>query len=88
MVRRCDQSHLTHAALAARFGKEAQSSQRREIMVKKSRIALIAAAAALNFVSPALAQSFNPDFGTGNELPSQYRDSGKLVRGHVARSRE
>jgi hypothetical protein len=61
---------------------------RRKIMVKKSRIALIAAVAALSFASPALAQSFNPDFGTGNELPSQYHDSGRLVRGNVAQSHE
>jgi hypothetical protein len=57
-------------------------------MVKKSRIALIAAVAALSFASPALAQSFYPEFGTGNELPSHYQDSGRLVRGNVGQSRE
>jgi hypothetical protein len=57
-------------------------------MVKKSRMALIVAAAALSFASPAIAQSFDSEFGTGNELPSQYEDSGKLVRGNVTHSRE
>ena len=38
-------------------------------MITKSKIAVNAAIEALSFASPALAQSFDNDFGTGNELP-------------------
>ena len=54
-------------------------------MTKNSKIALVAAVAALSFVSPALAQSFDADFGTGNELSAQYNSRGMLVEGTVAR---
>jgi hypothetical protein len=54
-------------------------------MTKNSKITLVAAVAALSFVSPALAQSFDADFGTGNELPAQYSSRGNLVEGTVAR---
>jgi hypothetical protein len=47
-------------------GKEVQSTQRRETMVKKPRMALVAAVTALSFASPAFSQSFDPDLGTGN----------------------
>jgi hypothetical protein len=57
-------------------------------MTNKSRIALIAALATMSFAAPALAQSFNPAIGTGNELPAQYDNSGKLVRGNIGSSHE
>ena len=41
-------------------------------MTQTSKLALIAALAAMSIASPALAQSFNPRDGTGNELPLQY----------------
>jgi len=50
-------------------------------MVTKSKIAVIAAIAALSFASPALAQSFNRSDGTGNELPSYYDPNGGLHAG-------
>ena len=50
-------------------------------MITKSKIAVIAAIAALSFASPALAQSFDNDFGTGNELPSYYDSQGGLHGG-------
>jgi hypothetical protein len=40
-------------------------------MINKSKIALIAALA-VSIASPAFAQSFNKDDGTGNELPFAY----------------
>jgi hypothetical protein len=53
-------------------------------MVTKSKIALIAAIAALSCASPALAQSFNRSEGTGNELPSYYDSQGGLHTGIAA----
>ena len=50
-------------------------------MITKSKIAVIAAIAALSFASPALAQSFDNDFGTGNEQPSYYDSHGGLHAG-------
>jgi hypothetical protein len=41
-------------------------------MVKKTTLALIAALAAAGIASPAFAQSFNPDAGTGNALSFAY----------------
>jgi hypothetical protein len=41
-------------------------------MMTKSKLALIAAIAAVSIASPAFAQSFNPRDGTGNELPFSY----------------
>ena len=35
-------------------------------MISKSTLALVAAIAAVGIASPALAQSFDPDMGTGN----------------------
>jgi hypothetical protein len=52
-------------------------------MVTKSKIAVIAAIAALSCASPVLAQSFDSDFGTGNQLPSYYDQSGALHAGNV-----
>jgi hypothetical protein len=53
-------------------------------MVTKSKIALIAAVLGLLSASPALAQSFDNDFGTGNELPSHYHSQGGLHTGIAA----
>lgn len=50
-------------------------------MFKKSKIGFIAAMAALAFASPALAQSFDPEYGTGNELSAHFQDNGRLVSG-------
>jgi hypothetical protein len=50
-------------------------------MVTKSKIAVIAAVAALSCASPAFAQSFDSDFGTGNDLPSYYDQNGALHAG-------
>src|SRR4029077_3019051 len=50
-------------------------------MVIKSKIAVIAAIAALSFASPVFAQSFNRSDGTGNELPSYYDQNGGLHAG-------
>jgi hypothetical protein len=52
-------------------------------MLTKSKIAVIAAVAALSCASPALAQSFNRSDGTGNELPSYYDSQGGLHAGSV-----
>ena len=51
-------------------------------MPTKSKIAVIAAVAALSFTSPALAQSYDNDWGTGNELPSYYDQNGALHAGN------
>jgi hypothetical protein len=40
----------------------------RPVMTNNSRLALIAAVVALGVASPALAQSFDPDAGTGNVI--------------------
>jgi hypothetical protein len=53
-------------------------------VVTKSKIAVIAAIAALSCASPALAQSFNRSDGTGNELPSYYDSRGGLHAGIVS----
>jgi hypothetical protein len=45
-------------------------------MLKNSKLSLVAAVAAVIVASPALAQSFNPRDGTGNELPLQYQADG------------
>jgi hypothetical protein len=50
-------------------------------MVTKSKIAVIAAIAAFSLASPAFAQSFDSSWGTGNELPSYYDQSGGLHAG-------
>lgn len=44
-------------------------------MIRMSKLALIAAMAAVTVASPALAQSFNPRDGTGNVMPLQYQGS-------------
>jgi|HubBroStandDraft_1064217.scaffolds.fasta_scaffold1505204_1 hypothetical protein len=41
-------------------------------MTIKSKLAMIATIAALGIASPAFAQSFDPEAGTGNVLPSAY----------------
>jgi hypothetical protein len=41
-------------------------------MLTKSKFALIAVVAAVAFASPAFAQSFDPDAGTGNVLAFSY----------------
>jgi hypothetical protein len=50
-------------------------------MFTRSKIAVIAAIAALSCASPALAQSFTASNGTGNELPSYYDQNGALHAG-------
>ncbi len=45
-------------------------------MLKISKLTLVTAVAAVIVASPALAQSFNPRDGTGNELPLQYQADG------------
>lgn len=44
-------------------------------MTTKSKLALIAAIAAVSFASPVLAQSFDPEFGSGNVLPFAYEQT-------------
>ena len=51
-------------------------------MVTKSKIAVLAAVAALSCASPAFAQSFDSDFGTGNELPSYHDQNAALHAGN------
>jgi hypothetical protein len=41
-------------------------------MINKSKLAIIAAVAAVGFASPAFAQSFSNGWGTGNVLPYTY----------------
>jgi hypothetical protein len=41
-------------------------------MMNKSKLILITALAAVTLASPAFAQSFDPDAGTGNVLPFRY----------------
>jgi hypothetical protein len=48
-------------------------------MINKSKLALIAAIAAVSIASPALAQSFNPRDGTANVLPFSYGPGGTRV---------
>jgi hypothetical protein len=50
-------------------------------MIEMSKLALIAALAAVSVASPALAQSFNPRDGTGNVMPLQYEgtDGGRTA---------
>lgn len=50
-------------------------------MVTKAKIALIAATT-LSFASPALAQSYDSNWGTGNQLPSYYDSNGGLHAGN------
>ena len=57
-------------------------------MLTKSKIAVIAAVAALSCASPALAQSFNRSDGTGNELPSYYDSQGGLNAGIVSEQKQ
>ncbi len=45
-------------------------------MIRIPKLALIAALTAMSAASPALAQSFDPEFGTGNVLPLQYQADG------------
>jgi hypothetical protein len=45
-------------------------------MINKSKLALIAALAAISFASPAFAQSYNKGDGTANELPFAYGPGG------------
>ena len=52
-------------------------------MLTKSKIAVIAAIAALSFASPAFAQAFDNDYGTGNEQPTYYDSQGGLHLGYA-----
>lgn len=53
-------------------------------MTSLFRLTLIAAVAAAGFAIPALAQSFDPEAGTGNVLPSYYGTDGVLHAGMTA----
>ncbi len=54
-------------------------------MMKMSKLALVAAVAAISVASPALAQSFNPRDGGGNTLPFSYGAGGsRLYMGSAA----
>jgi hypothetical protein len=52
-------------------------------MLTKSKIAVIAAVLGMVSASPALAQSFDPTDGTGNEAPSYYDSQGGLHMGYA-----
>jgi hypothetical protein len=45
-------------------------------MIRIPKLAFIAALTAMSAASPALAQSFDPESGTGNVLPLQYQADG------------
>jgi hypothetical protein len=53
-------------------------------MTMKSKLAVIAAVAAMSVASPALAQSFNLGDGAGNVLPFSYGPGGAKARWTVA----
>jgi hypothetical protein len=55
----------------------------RRIMLTKSKIAVIAAVLGLLSASPAFAQAFDNDYGTGNEVPTYYDSQGGLHMGHA-----
>jgi hypothetical protein len=55
---------------------QTSSPTQETIMIRISKLALIAALAAVTVASPALAQSFNPRDGTGNSMPLQYQADG------------
>jgi hypothetical protein len=48
-------------------------------MIKNTKLALIAAIAAVSIASPAFAQAFTPRDGTGNVLPFSYGPGGARV---------
>jgi hypothetical protein len=52
-------------------------------MLTKSKIAVIAAVLGLVSASPALAQAFDNDYGTGNEVPTYYDSQGGLHMGNA-----
>jgi hypothetical protein len=41
-------------------------------MKKKWKVTALAAVAALSIASPAFAQAFDPDYGTGNSISTYY----------------
>lgn len=53
-------------------------------MLTKSKLIVAAAVATFSLASPAFAQSFNADWGTGNEMSSFYDANGGLHEGKVA----
>jgi hypothetical protein len=53
-------------------------------MSTKSKLIIAAAIATFSLASPAFAQSFNADWGTGNEMSSFYDANGGLHEGTVA----
>jgi hypothetical protein len=59
------------------------TKKRRRIMVTKSKIAVIAAVLGLLSASPAFAQAFDNDYGTGNEVPTYYDSQGGLHMGNA-----
>ena len=50
-------------------------------MLTKSKLIVAAAVATFSLASPAFAQSFNADWGTGNEMSSFYDANGGLHEG-------
>jgi len=50
-------------------------------MLAKSKIAVIAAVLGFLSASPAFAQAFDNDYGTGNEVPTYYDSQGGLHAG-------
>jgi hypothetical protein len=57
--------------------------KRRRIMLTKSKIAVIAAVLGSLSASPAFAQAFDNDYGTGNEVPTYYDSRGGLHLGNA-----
>ena len=53
-------------------------------VIARSKLALVAVAAVFGFASPAFAQAFNPEDGSGTALPTYYGPDGALHTGPVA----
>jgi hypothetical protein len=53
-------------------------------MIVRSKLVLVAVVAVFGFASPAFAQAFNPDDGSGTALPTYYGPDGGLHTGPVA----
>jgi len=57
-------------------------------MIKISKLALVAAIAAVSIASPAFAQAFNPRDGTANVLPFSYGPGGTRIFAGAASSQD
>jgi len=53
-------------------------------MITMSKLAVVATILATSIATPAFAQAFDGDYGTGNTLPSYYDQSGALHAGVAA----